>query len=291
MRILWSYLQPYRWLILLSLVLAAAAQLLSLVDPIIFGMIIDDYALQRDTRPESELISGVLRLLAIAVAVALLSRLAKALQEYVVRLVVQKFGVQIFNDGIRQTLRLSYQEFMNQRSGETLSILQKVRTDTERFINSFINILFTSLVGIGFLTWYAVTKSWALVPVFLIGILVLGGLTGLLSGKIKTLQRSINRETNKMSGVITESLRNIELVKSLGLTFQEIRRLREHTREIFSLEMVKVRQVRTLSFLQGSALSLLRQSILFILLWLIFRDVLEPGELIAMQFITTQITI
>lgn len=289
MRILWTYLKPYRWLIVLSLTLAAVAQLLSLVDPIIFGMIIDDYALQRDQRTEQELISGVLRLLALAVGIALLSRLAKALQEYVVRLIVQKFGMQIFNDGIRQTLRLSYQEFMNQRSGETLSILQKVRTDTERFINSFINILFSSLVGIGFLVWYAITNHWALVPVFLIGILVLGGLTGLLSSKIKTLQRSINRETNKMSGVITESLRNIELVKSLGLTFQEIRRLRDHTQEIFSLEMVKVRQVRTLSFIQGSALSLLRQSILFMLLWLIFRDLLAPGELIAMQFITAQI--
>ena len=289
MRILWTYLQPYRWLIFLSLLLAGVAQLLSLVDPIIFGTIIDDYALRRDDRSERELVAGVLRLLALAVGVALLSRLAKALQEYVVRLVVQKFGVRIFDDGIRQTLRLSYQEFTNQRSGETLSILQKVRTDTERFINSFINILFSSLVGIGFLVWYAVTKHWALVPVFLVGILVLGGLTGLLSGRIKTLQRSINRETNRMSGVITESLRNIELLKSLGLTYQEIRRLRDHTQEIFDLEMVKVRKVRTLSFLQGSALSLLRQSILFILLWLIFRKHLEPGELIAMQFITAQI--
>ncbi|GAB2536616.1 ABC transporter ATP-binding protein [Rufibacter soli] len=289
MKILWTYLKPFRGLIFLSLLLAAAAQLLNLVDPIIFGKIIDEYALKQDTKTEEELISGVLGLLGIAVAVALVSRLAKALQEFVVRLVVQKFGMQIFNDGIRQTLRLSYQEFMNQRSGETLSILQKVRTDTERFINSFINILFSSLVGIGFLVWYAVTKHWALVPVFLIGILVLGGLTGLLSNKIKTLQRSINRETNKMSGVITESLRNIELVKSLGLTFQEIRRLRDHTQEIFALEMVKVRQVRTLSFLQGSALSLLKQSILFMLLWLIFRKVLDPGELIAMQFITAQI--
>jgi ATP-binding cassette, subfamily B, bacterial len=289
MKILWTYLKPFRGLIFLSLLLAAAAQLLNLVDPIIFGKIIDEYALKQDTKTEEELISGVLGLLAIAVAVALVSKLAKALQEFVVRLVVQKFGMQIFNDGIRQTLRLSYQEFMNQRSGETLSILQKVRTDTERFINSFINILFSSLVGIGFLVWYAVTKHWALVPVFLIGILVLGGLTGLLSNKIKTLQRSINRETNKMSGVITESLRNIELVKSMGLTFQEIRRLRDHTQEIFALEMVKVRQVRTLSFLQGSALSLLKQSILFMLLWLIFRKVLDPGELIAMQFITAQI--
>jgi ATP-binding cassette subfamily B protein len=289
LKILWTYLQPYRWLILLSLALAGAAQLLSLVDPIIFGMIIDDYALRRDAMSDEAMVSGVLRLLAIAIGLALLSRAARALQDYVVKLVVQKFGVQIFNDGIRQTLRLGYEEFMNASSGATLSILQKVRTDTERFINAFINILFSSLVGIGFLIWYAVTKSWALVPVFGIGILVLGGLTGLLSGKIKALQRSINRETNRMSGVITESLRNIELVKSLGLTYQEIRRLRDHTQAIFDLEMTKVKRVRTLTFMQGSALTVLRQSILFILLWLIFRKILEPGELIAMQFITAQI--
>jgi ATP-binding cassette subfamily B protein len=128
-----------------------------------------------------------------------------------------------------------------------------------------------------------------LIPVFVIGILVLGSLTGLLSKKIKTTQRSINRETNKMSGVITESLRNIELVKSLGLTFPEIRRLREQTQKIFDLEMVKVKKVRTLTFMQGTTLSILKQSILFILLWLIFRKVLTTGELITMQFISTSI--
>ncbi|HRN57104.1 MAG TPA: ABC transporter ATP-binding protein, partial [Agriterribacter sp.] len=152
-----------------------------------------------------------------------------------------------------------------------------------------INILFSSLIGIGFLIWYAVTKHWLLIPVFVIGVVVLGGLTGLLSKKIKTLQRSINRETNQMSGAITESLRNIELVKSLGLTYPEIRRLRDHTKKIFDLEIQKVKKVRMLSFLQSSALTLLRQSILFILLWLIFRHVLTTGELISMQFISTTI--
>ncbi|EMR01931.1 ABC transporter ATP-binding protein [Cesiribacter andamanensis] len=289
MILLWNYLKPHRWLVLLSLLLAGIAQLLTLVDPLIFGKIVDEYAMRVGQVPDEELVEGALWLLLLAVGVALLARAAKAFQEYVVRLVVQRFGMQIFNDGIRQTLRLSYQEFADQRSGETLSILQKVRTDTERFINSFINILFSSLVGIGFLVWYAITTHWALVPVFVIGILVLGGGTGLLSRHIKGLQRSINRETYKMSGVITESLRNIELVKSLGLTFQEIRRLRAHTEAIFELEMQKVRRVRTLSFLQGTALGLLKQSILFILLWLIFRQVLSPGELIAMQFITAAI--
>ncbi|HTE11061.1 MAG TPA: ABC transporter transmembrane domain-containing protein, partial [Chitinophagaceae bacterium] len=286
MKILWKYLQPQRWLILISLLLAGISQLLSLVDPLIFGKIIDQYATHPGNRPENELVKGVLWWLAVAIVIALLARVAKAFQDYYTRLAVQKFGMQLFNEGIKQTLRLSFQEFEEQRSGETLSVLQKVRSDTQQFINSFINILFSSVVGIGFLIWYSITKNWMLIPVFVIGILVLGSLTGLLSKKIKTTQRSINRETNKMSGVITESLRNIELVKSLGLTFPEIRRLREQTFKIFELEMVKVKKVRALSFMQGTTLSLLKQSILFILLWLIFRKVLTTGELITMQFIS-----
>jgi ATP-binding cassette subfamily B protein len=260
-----------------------------MVDPLIFGKIIDDYATNPDNLSEEELLKGVSFWLSIAVAVALLSRAARAFQEYVMRMVVQKFGMQVFNDGLKHTLRLSFQEYEEQRSGETMAILQKVRTDTERFINAFINIVFSSLVGIAFLLWYAVTKHWALIPVFFIGVLVLGGLTGLLSKKIKVIQRSVNRETVKMSGSITESLRNIELVKSLGLTFPEIKRLREQTLKIFTLEMEKVRRVRSLSFLQGSTLSLLKHSILFTLLWLIFREVLSTGELISMQFISTAI--
>lgn len=289
MKILWTYLRPQRWLIILSLVLAGIGQLLTLVDPIIFGKIIDDYASGPTNKQESELVSGVLFWLVLAVGIALLGRLAKTFQDYVMRLAVQKFGMQIFNDGLKQTLRLSFGEFENQRSGETLSTLQKVRTDTERFINAFINILFSSIIGIGFLIWYAITKHWMLIPVFVIGVGVLGGLTGLLSKRIKTLQRSINRETNQMSGAITESLRNIELVKSLGLTYPEIKRLRLQTQKIFDLEMMKVKKVRTLSFLQSASLTLLRQSILFILLWLIFRHVLSTGELITMQFISTTI--
>lgn len=289
MKILWKYLQPQRKLILFSLLLAAIAQLLGLIDPIIFGKIIDDYATAPRNRSQQELVNGVLFWLGIAIGIALLSRLTKAFQEYITRLAVQRFGMHIFNEGLKQTLRLSFQEFEESRSGETLSVLQKVRNDTERFVSSFINIFFSSVIGIGFLIWYSITKNWMLIPVFLIGILVLGSLTGLLSKKIKTVQRSINRETNRMSGVITESLRNIELVKSLGLTFPEIRRLRVQTKKIFDLEMYKVRKVRSLSFLQGSTLTLLRHSILFILLWLIFRNVLTTGELITMQFISTSI--
>lgn len=289
MKILWKYLKPQRGLIFISLFLATTSQLLSLIDPIIFGKIIDDYTINVEGKSQSELVNGVLFWLAIAIGIALLSRLASTFQDYFSSKVVYRFGNQIFNDGLRQTLRLSFQEYEESRSGETLSILQKVKRDTERFVQTFVGVLYSSLVGIGFLIWYSITKSWLLIPVFLIGVLVLGSLTGMLSKKIRTIQRSINKETNKISGVITESLRNIELVKSLGLTYSEIRKLKTHTEEIYNLEMHKVRQIRVLSFLQSMTLTILKQSILFILLWLIFRNILSTGELIAMQFISTAI--
>lgn len=289
MSILWKYLRPQRNPALLALLLAGISQVLALVDPIILGWLVDDYASQRGTRSEDELVRGALGLLALAVGVAIASRATRAVQEYLTRVVVQRFGTQIFNDGLRQTLRLNYQEFEDQSSGETLSLLLRVRRDTERFINAFINVLYASVIGLAFLLWYAITKSWVLVPVFLVGLAVLGGLSGLLSRQIRTQQRSINRETTRNAGFITESLRNVALIKSLGLTFREIRRLQAQTEQIFGLEMAKVRRIRWLSFLQGTTLSLLKLSVLFALLWLIFRNVLSTGELIAMQFISVAI--
>jgi len=289
MQLLLKYLRPQQKTIFLALLFAALSQVLSMIDPIIFGRIIDQYGKRSPTLQQNELIKGVATWLLIAIGVALLARLAKAAQDYYTGYSVQRLGLQVFDDGLKQTLRLSFQEFEEQHSGATLSILQKVRTDIQRFMQSLVGVLFTTIVGICFLLWYAVTKNWLLIPVFLVGVLFLGGLTGMVSRKIKTIQRSINRETNIQAGLITESLRNIELVKSLGLTFPEIRRLKERTKNIFDLEMSKVRQVRTLSFIQGSTMNILKQSILFILLWLIFGNYLSTGELITTQFISTSI--
>jgi ATP-binding cassette subfamily B protein len=289
MKILFRYLRPHRLLIAISLALAAAAQLLSLLDPVIFGRIIDDYSTNKHHLPQRQLITEVTYWLLIALLIAFTAKLCKAIQEFTTRKVVAQFGMSIFNDGLKQTLRLSFQEFEESRSGTTLSVLQKVKTDAERFINAFINILFSSTVGVGFLIWYSINKNWLLVPVFFVGVVLLGSLTGLISKKVKAIQRSINRQSDSQAGVITESLRNIELVKSLGLTFSEIRRLNAQTLKIFNLEMLKARKVAMLSFFQGNLLNLLKQSVLFILLWLIFRQVLTTGELIAMQFISTAI--
>jgi len=289
MSVLWRYLRPHRGLVALTLLLAGVAEILSLVDPLIFGRIIDDYVLDSGGRSGGELVRGALGWLALAVGIALTARVASTFQDYVLQLVVSKAGMEMFNDGLKQTLRLSFVELEQRSSGETMGLLQKMRTDTERFAHSAVGVLYSSVVGLGFVLWYGMTRNWLLIPVFAIGVVVLGGLTGMLSQRIKTVQRSIVRETARLAGTITESLRNIELVKSLGLTWSEIRRLQGFTRRIFDLEMEKVRKVRGLSFLQGTLINLLRQSILFILLWLIFRKALSAGELVSFQLILNTI--
>lgn len=289
MRLLFQYLKPHSVAICITLSFATIAQLLSMIDPIIFGKIIDDYAAPMLQQGAESHFDEVLFWLLVALGIAFLSRLSRTLQDYSMQRIVAGFGLQVFNDGLRQTLRLRFTEFEETRSGETLSILQKIKNDTERFIRSFINVVFSSLVGIGFLLWYSITKSGFLIPIFLVGVLLLGSLTGLLSRHIRTIQRSINRETNRLSGIMTESLRNIELVKSLGLTFSEIRRLNSMTQQIYNLEMQKVKRVRILSLIQGNLLNLLKHSVLFMLLWLVFNKVVSTGELIAMQFMSTAI--
>ncbi len=90
-------------------------------------------------------------------------------------------------------------------------------------------------------------------------------------------------ETTSLAGSTTESLRNIELVKSLGLTNQEVSRLNKNTYKILGLELTKVKRVRSISFVQGTLVNTLRQVILFILMWLIFHNQMDAGQLVTMQ--------
>jgi ATP-binding cassette subfamily B protein len=290
MKLLITYLKPYKGLVLLALLLAGINQTFSLFDPMIFGKLIDQFANHAKTnadgsfRPESEFIKGIMGMLFLLVGTAMVSRLAKAFQDYTVNVVIQKFGAKIFTDGLQHSMRLPYQDFEDQRSGETLSILTKVRADTEKFIGYVTNVLFGIIVSVVFVSIYATRLHWSIVPIYLGGALLIGAVTNLLSKKIKVIQKAIVGETTALAGTTTESLRNIELVKSLGLTDQEVKRLNTNTYKILGLELKKVKSIRSLSFIQGTLVNFLRQVITFTLMWLIYRDVLTVGQLISLQF-------
>ncbi|WP_317165863.1 ABC transporter ATP-binding protein [Chitinophaga agri] len=273
----------------MALLLATINQVFSLLDPYIFGRIVDLFADHPYTtasgapRTQSDYVTSVILWLLASVGVAMVSRIAKAFQDYFTNVIIQKFGARIYTDGLRHSLRLPYQQFEDQRSGETLAVLQKVRTDSEKFITSFVNVLFVALIGVIFVMIYAFSVHWSLVFVYFGGSLILGWLINVLSRKIKTIQKTIVKETTMLAGATTESLRNIELVKSLGLTHQEIRRLNSTTIRILMLELKKVRSIRSISFVQGTFVNFLRQSILFLLLFLIYKNTVTVGQMFTLQ--------
>ncbi len=302
MKILLHYLRPHKWLVLLTLALAAINTGFSLMDPILLGKMVtlaNDHQIASpqfdwshffwsyeriERKGQSYLQMGVVYLVLASVSVAMVSRIAKAFQDYSLNVVIQKFGASIFTDGLKHAMKLPYQEFEDQRSGETLSILTKVRADVERFMISFINILFGVFVGVIFVFVYAsVYINWRIPVAYFIGIIILTFATNKLSKKIKAIQKKIVGETNALAGSTTESLRNIELVKSLGLTNQEVERLNKNTYKILGLELTKVKRIRSISFIQGTMVNTLRQIILFIIMWLIFRNEMEAGQLVTMQ--------
>lgn len=282
MKLLYSYLRQYWKLVFLALVLAAINQVFSLLDPLIFRHVIDEYATQFEKYTAPEFFRGVSLLLAAAVGVAFVSRVAKNFQDYFINVITQRLGAQMYSDGIRHSLDLPYQVFEDQRSGETLGKLQKVRTDVERLVSASINIVFTTLVGVVFVMIYAFSVHWLIAPVYFLTIPLLGILSSVLSKKIKVIQKTIVGETTALAGSTTESLRNIELVKSLGLAEQETNRLNATTGKILKLELKKVRYLRSLSFIQGTSVNFLRTSILFLMLYLIFAQEITVGQFFSL---------
>ncbi|QDA61547.1 ABC transporter ATP-binding protein [Hymenobacter jejuensis] len=286
MKLLYAYLRNYWGLLVLALVLAAINQIFSLLDPWVFRKIIDQYVV----KPTGGLhyqgfgpfIRGAGPLILLAMGVAMVSRIAKNFQDYYVNVITQRLGAQLYSDGLRHSLELPYQVFEDQRSGETLGKLQKVRADVEKLIQSFVNVLFTSIVGIVFVMWYAASVYWPIAPAYFLTIPLLGFISSVLSKRIKTIQKTIVAETTALAGATTESLRNIELVKSLGLAQQETERLNATTGKILKLELKKVRYIRSLSFVQGTFVNLLRNAIMLMMLFLVVQGRITVGEFFSL---------
>jgi len=284
MNLLIDYLKKHKWVVILALVLAAFNIGFSLLDPYITGRIVDQFIEKKDVLSRTQFVWGVMGLVGLAIAAAMGSRIAKNFQDYFTSIIVQKVGANMYADGLKHSLELPYQVFEDQRSGETLGILQKVRLDSEKFITSFISVLFISLIGMVFVIVYSVTVSYKVTLIYFTAIPIISLVSWLLSKKIKVIQKTIVAETTALAGSTTESLRNIELVKSLGLANQEIERLNRTTYRILGLELKKVKFVRSMSFVQGTTVNFVRSVMVVILLILIFENTISPGQYFSFLF-------
>jgi ATP-binding cassette subfamily B protein len=284
MKVLLSYLKEYRGIVVFALFLAAMNIGFSLMDPYISGRILDKVIGQSNKLEYGKYLASALTLVGLAIGVAMVSRIAKNFQDYYTNIITQKIGAKMYADGLKHSLELPYQVFEDQRSGETLGILQKVRLDCQAFITAFISILFVSITGMSFVIVYSLTVSYKVTLVYLAAIPIITFVSTSLSRRIKKVQRSILSETTALAGSTTESLRNIELVKSLGLVKQEISHLNNTTYKILGLELKKVKYVRSMSFVQGTTVNFVRSVMVVVLLLLIHDHTITPGQYLSLLF-------
>lgn len=278
MRLLWHYLKQYKKLLIGALALATVNQLFSLLDPQLGRILVDKYASHAAQFSRDQFVRGVILLVLLSMGAALMSRIAKNFQDYFVNVIVQRIGARLYAHSVSHSFSLPYQAFEDQRSGELLQKLQKARTDVQALITSAIGILFFSVVGIIFVLVYAYTVHWSIGLVYTLMIPMLGFVTFFISRKIKVAQKEIVREMASLSGSTTETLRNVELVKSLGLEHQEIDRLNATNDHILQLELKKIIIIRKFSFIQGTLINALRSALLVLMLFLIFQGLVTLGQ-------------
>jgi ATP-binding cassette subfamily B protein len=284
MKLLFDYLKRYKKILWATLALATINIIFSLVDPQVFRLVVDNYVSKIGTISQADFIRGVGLLLLASVGAAFISRVAKNFQQYYENVVTQRVGTELYAHSVAHSFSLPYAIFEDQRSGELLQKLQKARLDSQQLIISFIDTVFTSLVGILAVLIYAFFVNWIIGLLYFIVLPILGVILFFIGRKIKTIQKTIVVESANLAGSTTETLRNVELVKSLGLEDQETKRLNAVNDKVLNLELSKLTLIRKLSFTQGTTVNALRSAILFAMLWLIFLGQISLGEFLTLWF-------
>jgi ATP-binding cassette subfamily B protein len=283
MKLLFTYLRPYRGMIVFAAFLAFINQGFSLLDPQIFRLIVDGYATKITSIALADFARGVGLLIAAFIGVAMVSRVAKNFQDYFVNVVAQSVSATIYADGIKHSIRLPYRVFEDQQSGAVLQSLEKARNDSRDMITQFVNTLFVSSVTLLLVLGYAFALHWSIGALLVLLSPVLAIITSTLSRRIKRVQSKIFKETNSLAGSTTESIRNIELIKSLGLEGQEIKRLNGVNSRILGLELQKVKTVRVLMFSQGTAINFFRALLILEMLALTYFQIITLGEFFSLM--------
>jgi len=288
MKLLYAYLKKHKMLLFFALLMAAVNICFSLSDSIITGKLLQDcgVGIGKYKGNEMAFIKSLLFWLGLSLGAAMISRITKNFQDYFTNIVIQRTGAEMYTDGIKKSLDLPYEEFEDQRSGETLSKLTKVRIDSEKLITLSISLIFQTVIGFVFVIVYVSQIDYRISIIFLLTAPIIALISSYLGKKIKIVSRKIVTQTNSLAGSTTESLRNIELVKSLGLTYQEEKRLNLNTLKILQLELQKIRFIRSLSFIQGTTVHFLRTSVVFTLYYFLFGDKIIVGDLLTMVFFT-----
>jgi ATP-binding cassette subfamily B protein len=284
MNTLKKYITKYKKTLIVSLVFAAVNQIFSLLNPQVFRIVVDRYASNFQEYSQNEFIIGVGLMLLLYIGVALVSRTAKAFQDYYVNVLSERIGTGMYNNSVGHVFALPFKVFEDEQSGSILQKLQQARDNSKKLIIDAISIGFFSLIGMAFVIIYAFSVHWSIGLVFALSIPLVGSIIYMTGRSIKKAQEIIVAKSADLAASTTETLQNVGLVKSLGLEDQEIKRLNDVHEEILELEIKKVVILRRLSFIQGTLVNTISTLIIFVSMVLIFQGSISLGQFLALWF-------
>ena len=280
MRLLVQHLRRHTAALAAVFALATVNQLLLLAEPQILRLVIDRYVVRASTMPWPVFIRGTMTLVAAAVAIALVARIARNLHEYMAGVIAHRVGTRVYAGSVAHSLLLPFRVVEDHRSGELLQKMQKARLDAQHAITHMVRLYLAAIAMIA-VTIYAFVVDAFLGAVFVLLFALLAVFVLVVSRPIRNQQKTITLESAALAGSTTETMRNVELVKSLGLQLQEIARLDSANERIHGLEKRKLRLVRAFSFAEGTVMNLARAALLVAMLVLVHRQAITTGEFLT----------
>jgi len=284
MMFVWEYVRPHRKLLCLSLVLAVINQVFSLLDPQVFRWMTDTILVNIQTLTPQQFAHLVLLGMLGLSGVAMVSRLAKNFQDYYVNCMTQDIGLAIYQNTLAHALSLPYAQLEDQQSWQLIQKLTKARTDIQTFIANTISMAFLPFVSVLFVLVYAFIVHRMIGLLFVTIIPIMTWVMALLSKRIKKAQDAIVSQSARLAWVTTETIRNISLIKMLGLGSQELARLQDANTQIHDLELRKIKTVRTLEFVQGTMINTIRVILIGACFWMVSQSMMSVGEFFSLFF-------
>jgi len=281
MKLLLPYLRRHLNGVLFALGMAFLNQFFLLLDPLILQRLLDRFAFSSHEGAWVNFAAQAAPGLAALIASVSLAWLSKGFQIAGVERMSHQVSTSMFFDGMQSSLRMPFASFEKRRSGESVDRLLRVRHDVQELLKTSICTVFTSTISLLFVVTYTAWVAWPLAAFFLTIAPALAYASLVLSRHLANIEMEIYRRQVTLSGNTTETLRNIEFVKSAGLTDQQLTRFDAASQAILRLELEKIKASRVFSFFHGACVHALRISLIVLLLYLRFTDKLTMGEFLS----------
>ncbi len=284
MSLILSYLRKHRKLLRLSILLATINQVFSLVWPQTFRILIDQYVNMIPEHTAQTYMAWLIKRSLVGIWAAMVSRLAKTFQDYYVNLMSQTIGSRVYAQWVNHAFSLPYRTFEDRQSWALLDKLLKARNDIQKLLTSMIDTVFLTSIGMLIVIVYAFWVHWIVWVCFLAMVPLIAFTTYRISLGIKDSQKKIVSASSALSGATVENIKNVALIKSLWLEQQEIEHLTSVNEQLISLEIDKLKLIKTLSFTQGTLINLLRTILQWVMLRLVFTWDITLGEFFSLLF-------